>query len=139
MAERAKRITLTQLNEWGFAAITDTGALQDQVFATTKADRYGNWVPVCGEFTHAVGVGDLGVVAHLAIEGGAGATALTWRAAKAYSYALYTGCLEAMRARAMDIGGTRYLGAGVTESCVAHIGPVRMAMTLTVVETGGKR
>ena len=53
---------------------------------------------------------------------------LSWMAARAYSYALYSGCLDLIKRRAVRVATRRYIPVGESEILDATIGSVTARM-----------
>jgi hypothetical protein len=127
------RIRLIDLSDWGYSTLQ---LMQRQMESEALSDGSGRWVPV----PYAVGRGVIdqstdsaGILLRIEFTSDKVAD-ISWMAAKAYSYALYCGCIDQLRRRSMQIGRARFLGAGSTETVEATLGDVRMAVRLTVID-----
>lgn len=133
MAETtAARISLIDVHDFGYEALN---GLQKRMLDDTMRDGSARWVAV--PYKTSLGVGEfgrLGVLLEVSVTSESPVADLTWMAAKAYSYALYTGCADLMKRRATWIGRGRWLGAGSTETCEAMIGPVKMQIATTIID-----
>lgn len=130
-----QRLRLVDLNELGYRSL---GTAQERMKQSCLHDGSARWVPVpfeVGASLHCASQ-NVGVYVLIEITSISPLADLSWMAAKAYSYALYTGCVDLLKRRSTRIGGSRYLGVGATEFCDAQIGAVKMTVTVTVIDAG---
>jgi len=134
----ATRIRLVDFHDFGYEALQHA---QRHMLGDTLNDGGARWLPV--PYATSQGIIDFGrpepencgVLVHVEVLSDSPVADLTWMAAKAYSYALYTGCSDLLKRRAVWVEGRRrVLGAGMTETCEAMIGAVRMRVTVTVLD-----
>lgn len=127
------RIRLKELSDWGYGTLQ---VMQDIMLRDAVSDGSGRWLPVPYGLTRGTVDFDTewaGVMLRIEFTSDKVAD-LSWMAAKAYSYALYCGCMDQLRRAADYVGKTRFLGAGSTETAVATLGGIHISVSLTVID-----
>lgn len=138
----ATKMPLRTFSQLGYATLE---RVQQEMEAACLKEQSARWVPVPGEWSRGTTTPDFmgsGVHVRVTVETDLVIADLSWMAANAYSYALYTGCMDLLKRRVGREGSTRYVTAGSSEFCEADIGPVHMRVMLgfhQLVDDEGRR